>query len=34
MDLPVLKKPILVILMNCDNQTVIAKMTSSKDNGK
>jgi hypothetical protein len=27
-------EPIPAILMNCDNQTVIAKVTSSKDNGK
>jgi hypothetical protein len=32
--LPVVEKPIPAILMNCDNQTVIAKVTSSKDNGK
>jgi hypothetical protein len=34
MDLPVVEKPISAILMNCDNQTVIAKVASSKDNGK
>jgi hypothetical protein len=34
MDLPVVEKPIPAILMNCDNQTVIAKVTSSKDSGK
>jgi hypothetical protein len=34
MDLPVVEKPIPAILMNCDNQTVIAKVTSSKDNWK
>jgi hypothetical protein len=34
MDLSVVEKPILAILMNCDNQTVIAKVTSSKDNRK
>jgi hypothetical protein len=33
-DLSVVEKPIPAILMNCDNQTVIAKVTSSKDNGK
>jgi hypothetical protein len=33
MDLPVVEKPIPAILMNCDNQTKIAKVTSSKDNG-
>jgi hypothetical protein len=30
----VVEKPIPAILMNCDNQIVIAKVTSSKDNGK
>ncbi|WVZ61048.1 hypothetical protein U9M48_010979 [Paspalum notatum var. saurae] len=34
MDLPVVEKPIPAILMNCDNQTVIAKVNSSKDNIK
>jgi hypothetical protein len=34
MDLPVVEKPISAILMNYDNKTVIAKVTSSKDNGK
>jgi hypothetical protein len=34
MDLPVVEKPIPAVLMNCDNQTGIAKVTSSKDNGK
>jgi hypothetical protein len=33
MDLPVVGKPILA-LMDCDHQTVIAKVTSSNDNGK
>src|SRR3954466_14694504 len=32
MDLPVVEKPIPAILMNCDNQTVIVKAKSSKDN--
>ena len=32
MDLPVVEKPIPAILMNCDNQTVIIKVNSSKDN--
>jgi hypothetical protein len=32
MDLP--KKPIPAISMNCDNQTVIIKVNSSKDNVK
>jgi hypothetical protein len=34
MDLPVVKKPISAISMNCDNQTVITKINSSKDNMK
>ena len=34
MDLPVVEKPIPVILMNCDNQTLIIKVNSSKDNMK
>ena len=34
MDLPVVKKPIPAILMNCDNQTMIVKIKSSKDNLK
>jgi hypothetical protein len=34
MDLPIVEKPILAILMNCDNQTVIVKVNSSKDNTK
>ena len=34
MDLPIIKKPVPAILMNCDNQTVIAKVNSSKDNMK
>jgi hypothetical protein len=34
MDLSVVEKPIPAILMNCDNQTVIAKVSSSKDNEK
>jgi hypothetical protein len=34
MDLPMVEKPIQAILMNCDNHKVIAKVTSSKDNGK
>jgi hypothetical protein len=32
MDLPMVGKPIPAILMNCDNQTVIIKVKSSKDN--
>ena len=32
MDLPVVDKPVPAILMNCDNQTVIVKAKSSKDN--
>ena len=34
MDLPVVEKPIPAILMKCDNQTVIVKVNSSKDNMK
>jgi len=34
MDLPVVEKPIPAISMNCDNQTVIIKMNSFKDNMK
>ena len=34
MDLPIVEKLILAILMNCDNQTVIVKVNSSKDNMK
>ena len=34
MDLPVVEKSVTVILMNCDNQTVIVKINSAKDNAK
>ena len=34
MDLPIVEKPISVILINCDNQTVIVKVNSSTDNMK
>jgi flagellar motor component MotA len=34
MDLPVVEKPILSISINCDNQTLITKVNSSKDNMK
>jgi hypothetical protein len=34
MDLPIIEKHLPVILMNCDNQTVIVKVDSSKDNMK
>jgi len=34
MDLPVVEKPVLAILMNCDNQTVIVKVNSAKNNAK
>jgi hypothetical protein len=34
MNLPVVEKPILAISMNCDNQTMIIKVKSSKDNMK
>ena len=33
-DLLVVEKPIPAIPMNCDNQTVIVKVNSSKDNMK
>jgi hypothetical protein len=33
-DLSVVEKPIIAILMNCDNQTVITKVNSAKDNEK
>jgi hypothetical protein len=32
MDLPIVEKPLPAILMNCDNQTVVVKVDSSKDN--
>jgi hypothetical protein len=34
MNLPIVEKPLLAILMNCDNQTVIAKVDTLKDNMK
>ena len=34
MDLPFVDKPVQAILMNCDSQTVITKVKSSKDNMK
>jgi hypothetical protein len=34
MDLLVVEKPMPAISMNCDNQTVIIKINSSKDNMK
>nr|AAX96510.1 retrotransposon protein, putative, Ty1-copia sub-class [Oryza sativa Japonica Group]ABA93274.1 retrotransposon protein, putative, Ty1-copia subclass [Oryza sativa Japonica Group] len=34
MDLSVVEKPVPAILMNCDNQTMIIKVNSSKDNMK
>jgi hypothetical protein len=34
MDLPVVEKPIPAISMNCNNQTVITKVNSSRDNMK
>ena len=34
MDLPIVEKLIPTISMNCDNQTVITKVNSSKDNMK
>jgi hypothetical protein len=33
-DLPIVEKSLPAIMMNCDNQTVIAKVDSSKDNMK
>jgi len=34
MDLPLVEKPVPAILMYCDNQTVLIKVTSTKDNSK
>jgi hypothetical protein len=34
MDLSIIEKSLPVILMNCNNQTVIVKIDSSKDNIK
>jgi hypothetical protein len=34
MDLPIVEKPIPAIYMNCDNQTVVIKVNSFKDNMK
>ena len=34
MDLPVVEQPLPAILINCDNQTVIVKVNSAKDNVK
>jgi hypothetical protein len=34
MNLPIVEKLIPAILMNCDNQTMIVKVNSSKDNMK
>jgi hypothetical protein len=34
MDLPLVEKPIPVILINCDNQMVITKVKNSQDNMK
>jgi hypothetical protein len=34
MDLSIVEKPILAISLNCDNQTVIIKVNSSRDNMK
>jgi hypothetical protein len=33
-DMPLVEKLIPAILMNCDNQTVITKVNSAKDNAK
>ncbi|XP_066365269.1 uncharacterized protein [Miscanthus floridulus] len=34
MDLPLVEKPVPAILMYCDNQTILIKVTSTKDNSK
>jgi hypothetical protein len=34
MDLPIVEKPLPAIMMNCDNQMVISKVDSSKENMK
>jgi hypothetical protein len=34
LDLPVAEKPVPAIFMNCDNQTVITKVNSAKNNAK
>jgi hypothetical protein len=34
MNLPIVEKPLPAILMNCDNQTIIVNVDSSKDNMK
>jgi hypothetical protein len=34
MDLPIIEKPLSAILVNFDNETVIVKVDSSKDNMK
>jgi hypothetical protein len=34
MDFPVVEKLMLAILINCDNQTVIVKVNSAKNNAK
>ena len=34
LDLPMVEKPIPAILMNCNNQTMITKVNSAKDNAK
>jgi hypothetical protein len=34
MDLPIIEKPLPTILMTCDNQTMVVKVDSSKDNMK
>ena len=34
MDLPVVEKPVPFVLMNYDNQIVIIKVNSAKDNAK
>ena len=34
MDFPMVEKPVLAIIMNCDNQTMIVKVNNAKDNAK
>ena len=34
MDFPMVEKPVPAIIMNCDNQTMIVKVNSAKDNAK
>jgi hypothetical protein len=34
MDLPIIAKPVLVILLHCDNQSVITIVGNAKENAK